>query len=92
MDSLIFDGRSRDSRKRSGARPSGGVPARKDRNAPLRREGPQRTFCKWPAGDAAVSWQVREFEKLQAELSETISSTLNEAAKNLEGGSVGRRD
>ena len=34
-------------------------------------------------GGRSVSWQSREFEKLQKELSETISSTLNEAAKTL---------
>ena len=43
-------------------------------------------FAKVVGGGRAVSWQVREFEKLQAELSETISSTSERGRKDLEGG------
>ena len=82
MDSLIFDGQlevrvSGAGRVLRGAFPLG-------RTATLSSAGRVRKerFASG-GGGRAVSWQVREFEKLQAELSETISSTLNEAAKTL---------
>ena len=34
-------------------------------------------------GGRSVSWQIREFEKLQSELSQVITSTLDDAAKTL---------
>ena len=82
MDSLIFDGQleirvSGAGRVLRGAFPLG-------RTATLRSAGRVRKerFASG-GGGRSVSWQVREFEKLQAELSETISSTLNEAQKTL---------
>ena len=82
MDSLIFDGAlevrvSGAGRVLRGAFPLG-------RTATLRSAGRVRKerFASG-GGGRSVSWQAREFNKLQEELSETISSTLNEAAKTL---------
>ena len=82
MDSLVFDGSleirvSGAGRVLRGAFPLG-------RTATLRSAGRVRKerFASG-GGGRSVSWQSREFEKLQKELSETISSTLNEAAKTL---------
>ena len=82
MDSLIFDGQleirvSGAGRVLRGAFPLG-------RTATLRSAGRVRKErFKSGGGGRAVSWQVREFEKLQAELSQVISSSLDDAAKTL---------
>ena len=82
MDSLVFDGSleirvSGAGRVLRGAFPLG-------RTATLRSAGRVRKerFASG-GGGRSVSWQSREFEKLQKELSETISSTLDDAAKTL---------
>ena len=82
MDSLIFDGQlevrvSGAGRVLRGAFPLG-------RTATLRSSGRVRKerFASGRGG-RAVSWQVQEFEKLQAELSQVISSSLDDAAKTL---------
>ena len=82
MDSLIFDGSlevrvSGAGRVLRGAFPLG-------RTATLRSAGRVRKerFASG-GGGRAVSWQVQQFEKLQAELSQVISSTLDDAAKTL---------
>ena len=82
MDSLIFDGSlevrvSGAGRVLRGAFPLG-------RTATLRSAGRVRKerFASGRNG-RAVSWQVQEFEKLQAELSQVISSSLDDAAKTL---------
>ena len=82
MESLIFDGQlevrvSGSARLLSGSFPLG-------RLATVASTGRRRKerFARG-GGGRSVSWQVREFEKLQAELSQAISSTLNETAKTL---------
>ena len=86
MDSLIFDGSleirvSGAGRVLRGAFPLG-------RTATLSSAGRVRKerFASG-GGGRSVSWQVREFEKLQAELSETIFQHLERGRKDLEGGS-----
>ena len=82
MDSLVFDGAleirvSGAGRVLRGAFPLG-------RTATLRSAGRVRKerFASG-GGGRAVSWQVQQFEKLQAELSQVISSTLDDAARTL---------